>query len=289
MDDYTVPVSERKIWWIASYPKSGNTWVRMFINAYVTGFPIDLNSAFQFAMGDLNPGYMQMVSIRPADNLTSTEQFAYRSAVLMNLISLSPAQHIVLKTHHAKVNADGFLMIPPILSKGAVYVIRDPRDVAISYADHMGISIDKVIEKMNIMQHVAEHRVTKLIHIVTTWSVHVESWTDKNNDIPVTVVRYEDMLSNPEEEFAKILKGLGFPIINEERFYFALEQTKFEELRKFEDKFGFRERGAGEKFFRVGKSGQWFDVLTNEQIAQIEKDHSKYMEKYGYTLSCVGV
>ena len=275
-------MNERKIWWIASYPKSGNTWVRMFLNAYATGFPVDMNSAFQYAMGDLNPGQMQLVSARPSNNLTSVEQFCYRSAMLMNIISTSPACNITLKTHSAKVNADGFVMIPPILSRGAVYIVRDPRDVVISYADHMGISIDTTIEKMNLMEHVTEHKDSKLIHILTTWSVHVKSWTEVNTDIPTTVIRYEDMLEEPSAQFRVILNALGFPVINEEKFQFALEQTKFKNLQRYEEKYTFRERGAGKRFFRVGKSGQWKTKLTRKQIRQIEKDHGEYMSKHGY-------
>ena len=277
-----VLVNERKIWWLASYPKSGNTWARMFLNAYVTGFPLDVNSAFQYAMGDLNPSYYQLVSARPANDLTSTEQFCYRSAALMNLISMSPACNITLKTHHAKVAADEFVLIPPSLSRAAVYIVRDPRDVAISYADHLGETIDTTIQRMNEMQHVAEHRVSKLIHVLTTWSTHVKSWTDVNNNIPVVVIRYEDMIDNTEETFRKILKGLGILIIDELRFKFAMEQTTFDNLKKLEENGTFREKGAGEKFFRVGKYNQWHSVLNKKQIKKIEEDHGEYMIKYGY-------
>jgi hypothetical protein len=138
---------------------------------------------------------------------------------------------------------------------------------------------------MNFMQHIAEHAISKLIHVLTTWSTHVKSWTDTNKDIPTIIIKYENMLESPEREFRKILKALGFSIIDEEKFKFALEQTKFENLQQLEKDNTFREKGSGEEFFRVGKSNQWREKLTKKQIKQIEKDHGEYMKRYGYKLA----
>ena len=277
-----VIVNDRKIWWVASYPKSGNTWVRMFLNAYMSGFPLDLNTGFQYVYGDNLLTYFQSVACRSADNLTATEQVFYRPAVLMTHISMSMAKHIALKTHHAKVQVDGIPLFPPKISGGAIYIIRDPRDIALSFADHIGEPIAETIKSMNNVQYIAEHRVTKLMHVLTTWSLHVTTWTEKNKDIPVKIIRYEDMLADPEYEFERILEALGFEEINRDRFNFALEQTQFENLQTLEEKNGFRECGQGKKFFRIGKSGQWKTELTEKQIQQIEKDHGEVMEKFGY-------
>lgn len=277
-----VAVDERKIWWIASYPKSGNTWIRMFMNAYITGFPLDINTGFQYTYGDNLFTHFQSVACRPADQLTATEQVMYRPAVLMTHISLSAAKHICLKTHHAKVQVDGIPLFPPKLSAGAIYVVRDPRDVAISFADHLGGTVATAIKNMNEVQYISEHRVTKLMHVLTTWSTHVKTWTEKNKDIPVKVIRYEDLLENPHYEFERVLEGLGFEEINRDRFNFALEQTEFANLQALEQKNGFREKGMGKTFFRVGKSGQWETELTPQEIAQVEKDHGEVMREFGY-------
>lgn len=278
-----VCVNDRKIWWLASYPKSGNTWVRMFLNTYLSGFPVDLNTGFQYALGDNNAGYFQSVYCRPINELTHPEQVYLRPAVLMTAISLSACKHVCLKTHHAKVQVDDIPLFPPKVSAGGIYIIRDPRDIAISYADHTGETIDKTIENMADMHYVNEHHTSKLIHILTTWSVHVTTWTEKNKDIPIEVIRYEDMLENPEQEFKKILKALGFSRIKKDKFKFALEQTTFLNLTKLEEKGGFREKGKGEKFFRVGRANQWQEKLTPKQVEKIEEDHSEVMEKFGYT------
>ncbi len=282
-----VIVNERKIWWIASYPKSGNTWVRMFINAYVSGFPIDINSGFQYALGDNNKIVFQCCATKPVDILTELEQVYIRPAALVALLNMSMSKHVCLKTHHAKVKVEDMPLIPPKLSAGGVYIVRDPRDIAISFADHMGEPIDKIIKCMNMREYMAVHKISKLIHVLVTWSLHVISWTSKNVDVPIEVIRYEDMLEKTSETFRKIVKALGFSEINEERFNFALEQTKFSNLKAMEEKEGFREKGAGDKFFRVGKAEQWKDILTKKQIKQIEEDHAEIMEKMGYEFSQV--
>ena len=273
---------DRKIWWLASYPKSGNTWVRMFLNAYVTGFPIDINSAFQYVMGDIYPEGLQMICPRDIKTLTTKEQYMYHNAMLLNLLNMNPTKDVCLKTHNAKCRVEEIPTIPPSFSAGAVYIIRDPRDVVISLSHHFNIDIDASIAFMNNIKQAGEHVNTKLVHILLTWSLHVTTWTNKNEDVPTTVIKYEDLLENTEETFVKILKALSFNKINKEKLKFALEETKFEKLRAFEDKFGFREKANGDKFFRVGKAGQWKTKLTKKQIKQIEEDHKDVMEKFGY-------
>lgn len=282
-----VLVNERKIWWLASYPKSGNTWVRMFLNAYMSGFPIDINSGFQYASGDNNAGYFQTVYCRPVNDLTHPEQVYLRPAALMTALNLSACKHVCLKTHHAKVQVDDIPLFPPKISAGGVYIIRDPRDVAISFADHLAESLDKTIENMNTIEYVNEHQESKLIHVLTTWSMHVTTWTVKNKDIPITVIRYEDMLKYPQHEFTRILHALGIKNVNNDKLLFAIEQTKFNNLQRIEKKQGFRELGKGKKFFRVGKANQWPEILTPEQVEKIEEAHGEVMEQHGYELSKV--
>ena len=273
---------DRKILWLASYPKSGNTWVRMFLNAYTTGFPLEVNSAFQFVMGDIYPEGMQMLCPKPLTELNIAQQYMYHTGMLLNLLLYGPSRDVCLKTHNAKCRVEDIPTIPPAISRGAVYIIRDPRDVVISVSHHFDLTIDKAIEFMNNMKQGAQHKDTNLVHILLTWSLNVLTWTEKNEDVPVTIIKYEDLLEKPKENFSKVLKGFGIEKIKQDKFKFALEETKFEKLRAYEDKHGFREKAHGEKFFRVGKSGQWKSKLTKEQVKQIEKDHGEVMEKFGY-------
>ena len=275
--------AERKIWWIASYPKSGSTWVRMFINAYLTNFPLDINSAFQFAFNDLASQVIQITCARPLDQLTLEEQAYYRPASLLNFLNVYGAGDIALKTHHAKIAVNDIPVCPHQLSRGAIYIIRDPRDVAISFADHLNESVDTIISYMNTMKFVTKN-VDNLYHILLTWSEHVKSWTMNNSNISTLVIKYEDLLVEPYVFFAKTVEFLGFKL-DHRKLDFAVNETEFKKLRAEEDEKGFSElskSSKSDKFFRVGKAGQWKNILTLKQINQIEKDHGEVMKKFGY-------
>ena len=132
------------------------------------------------------------------------------------------------------------------------------------------------------MNQVNIHKVTNLYHIMTTWSYHIKSWTENNKDIPITVIRYEDLLDDPSSSFVKVLNALGFKDINQEKFDFALKQTEFKTLQKLETEGDFRENASPNKFFRVGQKEQWKEALTPKQIKKIEEDHGEVMSKFGY-------
>jgi len=274
----------QRIWWIASYPKSGSTWVRMFVNAYVTGWPTNINSAWQYATGDLQPQLYQLTSAQPVTDMIDVDCFYYRPAVLLNHVATSHTKDCALKTHNAKVEVDGMPMIPPKLSKGALYIVRDPRDVAVSFAHHLGVKVDEAIEKMAHEGQMLEKQPYKLFHILSSWSMHVNSWTTANKDVRTGVVRYEDLLADPAKWFRSVLAALGIDADDEERFQFALEQTKFENLQSLEGDTGFQENGKGDKFFRRGEAGGWRDALTRKQVRRIEKAHAKTMQRWGYDL-----
>lgn len=273
---------DRKLWWLASYPKSGNTWVRMFLNAYATGFPADMNSAFQLAMGDINKNVLQLLFPRPLDTISNAEQFMYHPAMLLTMLHLNTSKDVILKTHNAKCKVEDIPTIPPGFTGGAVYIIRDPRDLVLSLATHFDISLKEAVKFMNNIKQGGELPKSKLIHILLTWSMHVITWTEKNEDVPTTIIKYEDMLDHPEESFEKILKAFTFTDINKDRFKFALEATNFKKLREQEDERGFREKAGGERFFNFGTHGHWKEKLPHQHVKQIEKDHGEIMQKFGY-------
>jgi aryl sulfotransferase len=200
---------------------------------------------------------------------------------------------VCLKTHHANVDIDGIPLIPPRLTKQAVYLVRDPRDVAVSYTRHSGGTIDKTIAVMANNNH-APSRGNGLVDYCLSWSSHVHSWM--NCKFPVKMVRYEEMITDKHDAFRKIMIGLGYRDVDEERLQFAIDQTSLANLRRLEEKEGFRE-SKHDTFFGqpdassddVERIGQWKDILTTEQVEKIESDHGKIMVKLGYDLSLVTV
>jgi hypothetical protein len=269
--------------WLASYPKSGSTWVRMFLNAYITTFPLNINNPYQYVYKDSDAGLLQLLCPTDIKELSHSEQFAYRPAMLLNMLKLYKTK-ICLKTHNAKICVNGIQVIPTFLSDKAIYLVRDPRDVCISLSHHLDYTIDQTIEFMNNIKQGVSFVETNLTDLILTWSKHIESWVDKNTDLSYKVIKYEDMLSDPIYAFVQILRHLSLNTIEdaEYRFNFAMEQSSFENLQRLENTKGFVEKGRRGNFFRVGKAGQWKKDLSVEQIDKIIEDHGYMMEKYNY-------
>ena len=270
----------QKIWWLASYPKSGNTWARMFLSAYRTG-GLDINNAYG-CLADNQVYFHQVCSPKPLRELKAYETLAVRQAALLHQVLVThAADPYVLKTHNANAVMEGLPLIPWALTAGAVYIVRDPRDVVLSYADHFGAGIDGAIEalaqpKNTIMQP------DGLYHVVASWSLHVESWLESKS-FPTGVIKYEDLHREPEPRFRRLLGYFGIDPIDEGRFENALALTRFDALRAQEDARGFREKSEHSKrFFRRGQAGGWRDVLSASQVARIEQDHGEMMERLGY-------
>jgi hypothetical protein len=257
----------------------------MFLNAYLTKFPLNLNSAYQYVLSDISPKELQLVSAKPITSLTQAEQFIYRSAMLMNIVEGCPINNACLKTHHARVVVDGFPTIPDQMSHQAIYLIRDPRDVCVSLANHLGASIDQTIRFMSTVSQGIELPETKLIHILTTWNNHVSSWMDEDKPFPTRFFRYEDMLANPKDVFIGVLETLKLDKVKDssERLDFALKETDFQRLQSLEKTTGFLEKGVQNNFFREGTNGQWKKSLNQDQLDQILENHRGVMENYGYS------
>lgn len=270
---------DRKIWWLASYPKSGNTWVRMFLNCYATRFPVSLNSVYQYVVTDLRVEIYQMMSPRPLSEMTLSEQFMYLPGALINLIKLANTKDVVVKTHNAKANVSGIALIPVAITAGAVYIIRDPRDVVISLSHHFNLTINESITMLNDEQRAGESK-QGLFHMLMSWSQNVNSWTRMNKDVPTLVVKYEELNATAFEAIISHLE-LSVPD-HEERLKFAMKQTEFSNLQELESKDGFVEKAGNSNFFRSGKSGQWKTILTKKQQELITDKNKEVMQHYGY-------
>jgi aryl sulfotransferase len=169
---------------------------------------------------------------------------------------------------------------------GAILIVRDPRDVAPSLANHMRASIDQAIACMNDPRDEAHARPGRLYRLFRQtprgWSGHAESWLAQT-DIPVHVVRYEDMKADPTGTFGCALKFAGEPASDDD-IRRAVGFADFGELRRQEQEKGFGERPVkpGGPFFRRGKAGAWRDELNAEQVARIEAAHAPMMRRLGY-------
>ena len=193
-----------------------------------------------------------------------------------------------IKVHDAfTALADG----EPLLgrsARAAVYLVRDPRDVAISLSHHNNKTIDAAIAFMNQSDGAfcggRKGMESQLRQKLQGWSGHVISWLDQT-EIPVLAVRYEDLKADPARFFcaAMAFAGREAGIAEIER---AIRHADFAELQRQESEKGFAERELRTApFFRAGRPGGWHDALTPEQIARIEDAHAPVMGRLGYVLS----
>jgi len=248
----------------------------MFLSAYLGDGTVDINSP-RFCIGDLQHYFYQVVSPKPLEELTLTEQMFLRPAALMHLMTAVTQEPVFVKTHNANILADSIPLIQTEYTARAVYIIRDPRDVAVSYSKHFQVSIPKAIKAMGAEKNAVG---TDLYHVVSSWSQNVKTWTQEK-DFPVGVIKYEDLSKNPLEKFRGILKFLEIEP-DEERLAASVQSVQFERLRDQEAEDGFRENPSKIEFFRSGKPGAWRDVLTDKQEQRIRRDHGEVMGRFGY-------
>lgn len=272
----------KSLFWLASYPKSGNTWMRAFLANYVfdQSEPVSVNQLHQLGSGDASTEAFLKVIGNRFDPMNPAEAARVREPYFKVLASNGADVNLV-KTHNQNNVAFGVDLIPAHYTRGAIYIIRDPRDMIISYASHLGVSLDQAIMGMNNTDNATNADAQNVHQYLGRWSDHVSGWT-RTKKFPVAVIRYEDMLQRPEKAFATVIRRLGMPI-DKPRLRKAIDFSSFDKLRGQEDQTGFIENSRKqERFFRKGTSGQWRDELTPDQIAQIESDHGKIMRRHGY-------
>jgi Sulfotransferase domain len=271
--------------WLASYPKSGNTWTRAFLHnlVHVTSGQTQvqhINELTQFSMGLAGKAfYEDILGFKVTDE--HRDQIAATRVRLQQQIADTVDGLAFVKTHQALVIDRGHITINFSVTAGAIYIVRNPLDVVISYAHHLGQPVDSVIDLMNLKN--AETSITdkQVNEIYGSWSQHVLSWTRKPHPA-IYVMRYEDMLAEPQKTFGALARHLLFKP-TDAQLAEAIDRSSFEKLREQEEKAGFRERSEkAERFFRDGRAGQWKEVLTSAQIARIVEAHKEQMERFGY-------
>lgn len=273
---------KKSIVWLASYPKSGNTWTRIFLANYLTNAkePVPINQVHKFGMGDSIPKTYRMVGGSNVDTMDFNVTLGLRDRVLRGIIANNADVNLV-KTHNINKPILGTDLIPEQYSRSAIYIMRNPLDLVLSYARHYGMSVDDTISAISRADHVNNPDETTVYQFLGNWSDHVESWTAKS-PFPICVLRYEDMLSDPHGSFTKVLENIGVPV-DAERLDRAVKHSSFKEVSSQEKKGGFAERSRhSETFFSKGKSDNWKSELSEGQVSRVRKVHRKVMKKHGY-------
>ena len=275
-----------RIVWLASYPKSGNTWFRIFLANFLRNSdrPLDINDLDHMPNAAGRGLFDENLGVAAAD-LTRSE-IEHLRPLLYEHMAAQCAQPLFLKVHDAFAhNASGQPLFPKQATGGVIYFMRNPLDLAVSFAHHLGADIATTVQRMNNPNlGIALNNkliIDQLPQVLSSWSGHVCSWLDESG-LPVHVMRYEDMVLDPMATFGAAIRYAGLPD-DAARLEKALAFSAFDQLQKQEREKGFRERTVfAQAFFRKGKVGDWRNALSPEEAACVVGGHRTVMRRFGY-------
>lgn len=267
--------------WLASYPKSGNTWVRTLLQALRTDSEPDLNALDSSGTHDR----MDLRLGAPLGDLADAEVAAMlRLSWAMASTSHGPGGHpaeVLRKTHHGWLpGGDGYPIPWQPEGARAIYVVRDPRAVLASWAHHRGHSFQQTVEVMRTSQSLTRGDLSGGVG-APSWTEHVRSWLD-DCPLPLLLVRYEDLLADGVSELRRISDFLDVEA-SDESIARAVERCSFMNLAAQEIVEGFREAASRDRaFFRRGTADAWREEVPTELADAICRDHGATMDRLGY-------
>ncbi|MEI4196834.1 sulfotransferase domain-containing protein [Roseovarius sp. E0-M6] len=261
----------KRVIWIASYPKSGNTWMRSLLAHYFmpAGKAPDINNLRQFTTADVRQDFFDAANNGPYQGENLEDWMKVRGKALRLIAGSKPSHHFV-KTHCQPVQMFGEHVIPPEVTAGAIYVLRNPFDLAPSFARHQSSDLDTAIERMANPETVMG-TPTGIFDLLGRWDDHVSLWTGAEG-LKKRVIRYEDLLAKPAREMRALLGHYLGQDVDARKLAAAIKATEFSKMQRQEKEKGFTERPEGmESFFAKGKSGVWQDDLTPAQVGRIRE------------------
>jgi hypothetical protein len=275
--------------WLASYPKSGNTWVRHFLASLIysdqgkTGFD-KLGYIMQYPKKDQFEDLVNDVS-----DFNEIKQNWIKSQDIIN----SDNKVKIFKTHHVLCSLDKHNFTDEKNTLGAIYIVRDPRNVISSILYHFNLSsteeaLDFIQEEKKFIGNV-KNKVNYPLHtLIGSWKTNYNSWKTINKNF--LLIKYEDLILNPNTEFKKIADYIA-NILNlkfsKEQIKKSINESSFENLKNLEEKNGFIEsikdlKNKKKNFFNLGPKNNWEEILNKKHVDKIVTSFNSEMKELGY-------
>ena len=277
----------KKLIWISSYPKSGNTWVRYFLsNYFYNKKKLDLDFDILKNIDKFPPQKYLKELVKETDLIKNAYNICKYWPLTQEKMTKSKQEVIFIKNHNALVSVEGTNLTDARYSLAFIHIVRDPRDIAVSYSNFdKRISIDKAIDRMtseNLYCHVSKKNPLD-IEVLGSWKFNYLSWKNGISEVPRLLIRYEDLVTNTYNKKLKIIKFLSNILtspVDEEHIKFSIAQSDFKRLKELEKNKKFNESTS--KFFNSGQIGQWKTKLSLEQIRKVENFCKDEMRELGY-------
>ena len=280
--------------WIASYPKSGNTWLRAFITSllYKDTNLNSLDKLKQIHAYPLRKDFYNLVDT--FENFKEISENWEKSQSILNL----DKKIKFLKTHHILCSINNNFFTSYKNSLGAIYIVRDPRNVITSLKHHYSLKdYDEALEFMLDKDRFSGKldkknnyiRETEFPTYISNWSNHYKAW--KNFKKNYLIIKYEDLMINPKNKFKEISKYLSKLLqikIENKDIDEAISKSSFQNLKKSEEKFGFDEAPTNnitnekKKFFNLGPANEWQKHLPDDIRKNIENTFKNEMKELNY-------
>ena len=281
------------IFWIASYPKSGNTWLRTLISAY-----------YYSKDGFYNQSLLKNISQFPEKS--HYVSFEYNSSEITDTTRLwIKAQEKInedkkmrfFKTHNIFGSVNNCKFTNKQNSIACIYIVRDPRNVVTSLKNHYELDDEKALKWMTNNKHFI-YDVGKVkesgygdFQFISSWEMNYKSWKNQK-EIPVKIIRYEDLLKETYTVFTDVIefinKTLNIKKINKDKIKKSVSSTFFHKLKNDEKNNGFEEavpsKNNGETipFFYLGPDNDWRKILDNNQKLKFNDIFKKQLKELGY-------
>ena len=286
--------------WLASYPKSGNTWVRSIVN--------------QLAFKDIKKNedvfdglikirrYPTAYDIPKLTEISSTDEDDQKSKAAEHTIKnwkgsqdkiYEKKKLHLLKTHNVlcklKIGLQDYQFTDLPNSIGVIYIVRDPRNVVTSIKNHFNHkNIEESIDMMKDPNRWTGFKKNEVPQFLSSWNNHYNSWKKfPNNNL---LIKYEDLLRDVDHEIKRIINFLSSFIkikISQRKIDSIIQNSSFENFNKLEQKGKFKENslkidGAKNKFFYLGPKNNWQQILKKENADSIASAFEKEMIELGY-------
>ena len=275
--------------WLASYPKSGNTWIRSIICSMLYSH----NGLFNFNLLEKIKQFPSRKSFKDFtsdfQNINELKKFWILAQEKINL----DKKIKFCKTHHINCKIDNFSFTDKSNTLATIYIVRDPRNLVTSISNHFSKSLEESKNFLFTNKVIGTKDVSlnnnEILTPLGSWSDHYNYWTNKNENL--LVIRYEDLIHDIDKEFDKLKNFLSNYIsleINDEKKKNIIESTSFTHLQNMEKRGLFKESVFDKKvpikkqFFNQGPKNNWQLSLNNKIKNEIEKKFQKEMNEVGY-------